>query len=1042
MLLRSNRVVASDRLAQWLWEDGEKVANPRAALHTYIRRLRATLEDPDLIETSAAGYSIRADAGTLDLIRFRELATRAKATAEPQQRAQLLDAALKLWRGPVLEDIPSESLRNDFGHALTEELLQVREQYFDVEMRLGRHAMLIRDLREAAIENPLRERLWEQLMLALYRAGRQAEALDVYQQVRGFLIERLGTEPSDHLRTLHQRILTSDPSLVDLGIEHGDEPATSSTPSAAPRQLPPAVVGFTGREAQVAAAEAVLRKTGDFGGVPIVSFSGSPGVGKSALAIHLAHRVRDCYPDGQLYVNLHGHGSGQPATPASVIAQFLRAMGTPTNGIPLDVEEQLNMFRSLLADKRVLLVLDNAINAAQIEMLLPGTDSCGVIVTARRRLSGLAVSYGAHAIHVDTLTPVESRALVLKTTATVGLSLTPALADALAELCAHLPLALRIALANLIGAPNPEPELFVDDLRDGNRLAAFTVDDDTESAVSAAFLLSYEALASDERRAFQLLGLVPGPDFAAGTLAALGDITVAAARRLLDRLAGANLLQPDAPGRFSFHDLLRRFARDRIQVESGQDLVEPALQRLGSWYWAMVDAAARVLHRDFVRLPAPPLEFVAETLPADADQAMAWLLAEQSNLVAAIQFFARTEPYRFSWHLADGLRGYFWTGNHRMDWLESTNAALDSAVAAGDPQATAAMYRSLANLYTTMGQYPRALEFYAQALDIHRRQHQVEEAAAILNNMGLVYLSSGRIDELEQVCQEALVLETELGDQRTMATTLGLLGSVHASRGRMTMAMEVFERCLLLARELGIQHIEGYGLRGMALACYELGDLDAAEAHCAQAMAVAQRIGSSYDRSIALYSSALIALERGNTEAARREAEEAIQTFVDCGDRTYEIETICLLVALDVEQGAWSSMAQRARHALSAGREIGYANGIATSAAWLALAEFFMGEEERAMEYVRTAHETVTAGIDPIAESKVQLLLGHLHLHARNPAESIRCAERALDICRTSDQRLRLADAERLLDAARANEPASVTVSAVLRPVHVVRERG
>lgn len=1018
LLLRPNRVIAGDRLAQWLWSDEEGVANPRATLHTYIRRLRTGLRNPRLIETSAAGYCIRVDASSLDLIRFRELVAQAGETEGLEQRSELLTLALGLVRGPMLEDIPSEFLRRDFGTALTEELLQVREQYFDVEMRLGRHVTLIRDLREVAIDNPLRERVWGQLMLALYLAGRQAEALDVYQQVRGFLIEQLGTEPTGHLRALHQRILNSDPGLTDFG-SRTDEPAVSP---GVPRQLPPPVVGFVGRGTEIAVAETVLRNTGETGVVPIVILCGSPGVGKSALAIHIAQRVRDGYPDGQLYVNLRGHGMRSPATAASVISQFLRALGTPANAIPLDAGEQLNLFRTQLADKRVLLVLDNAVSAAQIEMLLPGTPSCAVLVTARRRLSGLAISYGAHAIDVDTLEPAESRSLVLETTAAAGVSITAELADELAALCAHLPLALRIALANLTAAPNADPELFVGDLREGNTLAAFTVDDDTRSAVCAAFSLSYETLAPDEQRAFRLLGLVPGPDFTAGALAALGDITTAEARRLLDRLAGANLIQQHAPGRYTFHDLLRRFAQDRIAAESEQDLVEPALHRLGSWYWAMVDASARVLHRDFVRLPAPALVFAPDTAPANEDQAMAWLIAEHPNLVATIVFFARTEPHRFSWLLADGMRGYFWTGNHRTDWLESTTAALYSAITAGDSSATAAMYRSLANLYTTMGQFQRALEFYAQALEIHRGQGRTEEVAAILNNMGLAYLSAGRLDELETTCREALELEVGLDNRRAEATTLALLGSVHASRGRTTTAIEVFDRSLLLARELGIQHIEGYSLRGITLAFYELGDLGTAQRYCDQAMAVAQRIGSSYDRSITLYGLALISTERGDEAAARRYAQEAIQTFADCGDRTYEIDTICLLAFLDVGQRAWSDAAARADHALSAARDIGYANGIAMSAALLAVAEHSRGNAPRALDCVDIACSTVATLIDRTAESKVWLILGYFHLLARNPVVSVECAERALAICRENGQRLRIADGERLLASARERE--------------------
>jgi tetratricopeptide (TPR) repeat protein len=643
--------------------------------------------------------------------------------------------------------------------------------------------------------------------------------------------------------------------------------------------------------------------------------------------------------------------------------------------------------------------------------LLPGSPDCAVLVTSRRRLGGLVVSNGARVLQVDMLDRRESRHLVTEMLAAADIDVTVEVADELGELCAHLPLALSIALANLVTVPGADPEHYLADLREGNRLAAFTVEDGAASAVSAAFSLSYNALEPAERQAFRLLSLVPGPDFTADALAALADTTVARARRLLDRIATANLLQQHAPGRFQFHDLLRRYARERIEIEEDDTVTGPALERFGWWYLAMVDGAADLLHREFVRLPYPRPGPVGQPGPGDRHQAMAWLFAERPNLVAAVRHFARNEPRHLSWHLADGLRGYFWTGQYRTDWSESTAAALASAIEAGDEHGTAAMYRSLANLHNTLGDYPRAIEFHQQSLAIHRRQGLAEETAATLNNIGLAYLSTGRIDELEAVCREALTIEEQLDSRRCESTTLGLLGAVHWARGEIASAIDVFERSLRIAIELGIHHIESYGLRSLGLAYYELGELDLAQRYFAQAIQVSERIGSSYDRSIALYGLALTHREAGDIAVARDYAERALAAFQECGDRTYEVETICVLAMLDGDQGEWRRGASRAREALAAARKVDHPDGVATSLAWLAVAEHRSGRVEHALGFGEAARRAIRDGVNRITEGKVWLTLAHLHLLAGDAHGSEDCAAQALAVCRDTGQRLGVARA-------------------------------
>ncbi|GAB1642663.1 BTAD domain-containing putative transcriptional regulator [Krasilnikovia sp. MM14-A1259] len=967
LAMHPDRAVSVGELTDWLW-DGADVAHPRGAVQTYVRRLREALRVPGLVETTPGGYLLRLSGVQLDLVQFRRLAAEAGRTDDLRERAGLLRQALGWWRGPALADIPSGTLLRDVGPGLAEERLRVLQARFDVELRLGHHHDLVREIRTAAVDNPLHEPLWAQLMLALYRCGRQAEALDVYQQVRGLLVDRLGTEPGEPLRHLHQRILTGDARLA--------EPvAHDSGPAAVPAQIPAAAVGFVGREHELRTALAVLAPDRERTVVPIVLLSGPPGAGKTSLAVQVAHRARQAFPDGQLFVDLRGFDHGPAQAPTSVLAQFLRALGLPHSAIPLGLDEQVNLYRSQLAGKRMLVVLDNAADQDQVTPLLPGAPGCAVLITSRRRLGGLVVSNGARVLQVGMLAPGESRRLVVDLLAAADVAVSAEVADELAELCAHLPLAISIALAKLVTVAGTDPVRYLADLREGNRLAAFAVDDGDPGAVSATFALSYDALEPAERRAFRLLSLVPGPDFTAEALAALAEVTVAQARRLLDRIAAANLVQQHRPGRFQFHDLLRRYARERL---AAHDDAAPALERLGRWYAAMVDGAADQLHPEFIRLTLPPSGSPEPSRPGDPHQAMAWLLADRANLVAAIGHFAHSGPRRFAWLLADGLRGFFWTGSYRTDWLETTRAALAAALAEGDDDGTAAMYRSLANLHNTLGDYAQAIAHHHQALAIHRRHGRLEESAATLNNIGLAYLSLGRIAELEAVCREALTIEEQLASPRCRATTLGLLGSVHWYRGETSAALEEFGRSLRISRDLGIHHIESYGLRSLGLAHHALGELDRAQGYFLDAIEVADRIESPYDRSIALYGLALTHRDRGDRAAARDCAERALRDFQECGDRTYEAETMCVLAMLDGDEGDWAGSVRRARQALGAGRRVAHADGIATAHAWLAVTYHRTGRSGPAERHAERARQVLRDGVNRVTEGRVRRLLAEV----------------------------------------------------------------
>lgn len=1014
LLLRSGEVVDNERLAEWLWDE-RKPSNPRGALHTYVRRLRMLLGDSDLVETAAGGYRIDVAEAELDLTRFRRLVRLARQAETPEERARLLAEALSVWRGAPLADIPSDSLRRDECPALEDERLGALEAYFETELHLGRHGQLVKDLRTAAMDNPLRENFWSLLMLALYRSGRQAEALDVYQQARRELVEQLGVEPGERLRALHTGILESDPALA---APNGPRPGVGEAVTV-PAQLPPLAMGFVGRDDVVDRVETMLPPVPDRTGVPVVVLSGPPGVGKTALAVWLGSRVRGTFPDGQLYVNLRGYEQGgehAPLPPDQVLSQFLRSLGVPAEQIPVDPVEQANLYRSKLTGKSVLVVLDNASSVEQVLPLIPGDAGCSVLITSRRQLRSLAVTHGAQVIRVGTLSPLESAELVTGMMRQAAVAIEPDVVREVVALCCCLPLALRIAAANLIGAPGGQTEDYLESLRQGNRLAALSVDGDTTSAVSTAIALSYDALTPDDRAVFRLAGLFPGSDFTPAAVSVLADISEAQARTGLSRLETASLLQQPAPGRYQFHDLLREYAQGRALAEHSARERAEALERLGQWYLAGACAAADVLYSEFVRLAQPErpkATFDAPQFPNES-HATAWLLAERRNLMACVRHFGTHGPHHLSWHLADALRGFFWTGKYRTEWRETTRIGLSAAETHDDERGIAAMHRSLANLHNTLGDYERAIAHQEKSLALHDRLGMAEEVAATLNNMSLAHLSLGRGVRAEEAARRALDVAHSIRSPRLEATTQGLLGFIHWTHGDMARATECLTASLATAGGLGLHHISSYSLRNLGLVRQATGELSEARSCFTRALKVSESIDSSYDRSISLYGLALVDLDIGRHETALDSAQRALSSFQECGDRTYEVETLCLLSAISAGLDSLPESARYAATALDGARQIGYVDGEAYALARMAVTDGLLGREDAAV-HAEAARSLAEGSVNHIARSKVLLELAPLYLSLGDPHRAEECAQLALALSQPTAQRLNIARAQHVL---------------------------
>lgn len=874
LLLRPNRVVPVTELVEHVW-GVTPPARTRGTLQTYVMRLRAALGDPSLIQTAADGYRMRVDPLAVDVHQFADLAARGRAAAAADDLVTARKAfaeALELWRGPVLSDVPSETLYAEHAPRLTELLMTVHEQRIDVELALGDHADLVPELFALTRDHPLRERFWGQLMIALYRGSRQAEALEAFRQLDRTLDEQLGIDPSEELRALHQAILVGSPELAAPTARREPERVP-----AAPMRLPDDIADFTGRSWHVERISGLI--TG--GAVPIVTLAGQPGVGKTTLAVHVAHLLRERFPDGQLYVDLRGYALGPPADGMDVLSRFLRALGVPPDEIPPDADEQSTMLRSLLSGRRMLLVLDNASAPAQVRPLLPGTASCRVIVTSRDDLRGLIAMNGARTVPVDVFSPAESASLL---SALLG----PGDHAELAARCGHLPLALRVAAAYLAG-------------RDDVTISGSPIE------------LAYAALPPAPQRLFRLLSLVPGPDFTAEAASALADVD---AEGLLTVLAIANLVavpkSTSAPGRYRFHDELMRYAAALREKSDSPAEQQMAWTALVNHYVLGVERCAELLYPGIVRLPSsasgPPPRITTSA------EALAWLDAERPNLTAAIRQAAEHGPAPLAWQLADGLRGYLWIGQHVGEWLATAHHGLQAAQASAHRPAEAAMHANLGTLYLRLGEYALSVEHHNLAIELYRALGDKDAEASVLNNLSLVHRRSGEL----RAAKDALVRCLEmLRSEESVTIGLHNLGQLAVELGEIDGAVEHFSQALALA-----PNADSHTYLGMALRLR--GRLDDARAHLERALELGNVPAGEAE---ALENLAALSLASGDHEAAFSLASRALALVADGGDQQVATSVRVTLGEVRRARSDFRGAEELFEQALATARRIGYASG-------------------------------------------------------------------------------------------------------------------
>jgi DNA-binding SARP family transcriptional activator/tetratricopeptide (TPR) repeat protein/DNA-binding XRE family transcriptional regulator len=990
LAVQSHRVVGQDEIVDVLWGD-RPPRTCRSLIHVYVRQLRTLLEPQrarrapaQTIALAPGGYRLELSVDQLDVATFDHLVGRAGAAqgvGDADQAEALLGQALRLWRGPVLADGGAWVRQHPAVVALGQRRLAATLAYADVALTAGRPDEALVALRAVGPDEPLHEGLHARLMLALAGSGEQATALQVYLAMRGRLADELGIEPGPEIAAAYLRVLRQQQGRA-TGLAAGAGPAETPVPA----QLPATVPAFTGREEHLRALAAALQEA-DGRSTVIAAIVGTAGVGKTALAVHWAHQVRDRYADGQLYVNLRGYASGPPLRPIEALARFLHALGIPSEAVPVELHEASALFRSLVADKRMLILLDNANHPDQVRPLLPGGSGCHVVITSRDRLAGLVARDGARPLSLDVLTPNESHVLLGRLIG-VGRVLGELTATAdLAELCARLPLALRIAAANIASQPRHTVTTYTAQLREGNRLAALVVEGDEETAVRAAFDLSYRALPSPAQRLFRLLGLAPGPDLTAEAAAALADIDVTDAARLVDQLASANLLDQPVPGRYGLHDLMRLYALERVTAEETEPARAEARARLFDLYLHRVHAAARRLYEGPLRLPLPssprgPVDF------RDDAAASAWLESERGNLLAAIASANAAGPTEFAWLLADGLRGYLSLRMYTVDWLAAGRVALEAAEAAGDLRGQAASLVSLGVLHARLSRLLDANVYLHRALELARRADWTQAVAVCLSNIGGVYVELGRLADAAEPLREAIETARAIGLTFTAAAALSNRAGVSLHLGRLDEAVAENTEALSILEAAGIRDGQGEIRGNMADPYRLLGRLDRAMEHATAALSVQQASGNRASEAMTLRTISMILRDAGRPGEALTFAERAAATAAEVGHSGGEALAHAGLAAVKTALGRHREAVADGERALRLARASNHLMPEVHALVILADARRRHGERAAALTYATSALSIAQAAGFQLLEAQAATELAEIHadLGARDAA--------------------------------------------------------
>ncbi|MFF3750925.1 BTAD domain-containing putative transcriptional regulator [Streptomyces sp. NPDC002018] len=976
LVLKHPEPATHQEIVETLWPSGPPHSY-QSLIHTYVSQVRQLLEPerptgqtPPSVERIPNGYVLRADGNQTDMRRFDELVARARRTQHADHREiayESLTQALQCWRGPVLSDVDPVLRQHPAAVAATERRLEVALLHADLALALGRPEQSVKVLWEMANSEPLHEGVHARLMLTLAGCGEQAAALNVFKSLRERLDEELGITPGEEIREAHMRVLRQQIPRPERAGFPSEGPRTTAKPA----QLPAGTSSYVGRGRQIQTLNSLLDTDGS-GQTPIVTVVGPPGVGKTALVLHWAHARREHFDDGQLFVNLRGHSPLPALSPVDVLARFLRALGAPPDQVPSSEEEAAAMYRTLLADKRMLIVLDNANSVDQVRPLLPGNGECCVVITSRSRLAGLVASDGARHLGLEVLNLNEAHTLLGGILGERRAAAEPDALMDLARLCGWLPLAIRIAAANLIANSTMSVAQYCAELAGDNLISGLRVEGDERSTIRAAFDLSYLALPEPAQRTFRLLSLTPGSDITSHGAAALIGTAPGDAGRLLRFLADAHLVQEVAPGRFGMHDLLRSYARELARDE---EEARDAGRRLLDWYVSNAEAAARLLYPE-ERSPVPPADRgrPADALVSDAAQASRWFENECDNLVSTVLHAAKSGDHRVAWRLAEAMHGYLSLGLYTADWLTVATAGLSAATADNDLRARSAAQLRLADWHWVQGSNAQAQDLFTAAL----------ESA------------------------------TEANWLNGQAMALRRIGAAHQENGAMREASDYLSRARDLTRQA-----EGVGaaddLMNLGLICWKLGRLEEAVAHYSQAARLFRDMGSPSGVAVSRTNLGIVYRAMGRPSEAVGVLSETLDIHVRSGNKASETVALSCLSAAHSDLGDHVSGQRLARAALDAAQALRNRRLEANAFFSMGAAQERALELESAANSYRQALHLAEVMNDRYPEVYALIGVARTQLRTDQPEQALATAGKALTIAREAEFRVLEASALNVL---------------------------
>lgn len=922
LLMTANHVVTVDKLIDAVWADSPP-PSARGQIQICISALRRALRGVDLIHTAPTGYLIRIARDQLDYLMFDDLLSQGRAAAADgrlEEAIEHLDRAVGLWRGPALADVPGRAAEI-IAHRLEERRIMAVEDRIEVRLTLGGHRELVDELVSLTTEHPLRERLWGFLMLALYRSGRQAEALSAYRAARKSLVDELGIEPGEQLRHLEHAILAHDTTLVFADTAETPEPTTPAAPPdrPVPQQLPADLPDFVGRAEQVAVCERAL--SGDAGTrVSIVVCTGAPGSGKSTLALRVAHRLREQFPDGAIYAELLG-STAEPRSTASVLDDFLRAFGIAADAVPDDLDEGIKLLRSVLAARRLLIVFDDVASEQQITDLLPGVPGPAVLITSRHRLAGIP---GTTVVDVDMMSAEESTELLGNICGSHRVAAAPAATRELADICGGLPLALRIAGVRLSAHPHWSVATLLERLHDErSRLDEFA---HGEFGVRSLLTDVYESSSEPARRLFRLLSVADLREFSTWHGAALADCRPEEAAVLLDQLAEGRLVDAvsspvTGDPRYRLHGLVRVFASERARAEEDEtDCRAAATRVLGALLAFAEEAHLRLYGGNYAALRGSSVRWPGAAACFDRflGDPLAWFDEERAGLEAGINQAARLGLDELCWELAVAavtvyeVRGLFaeWRASHHTA-LEATRrannrrgraavlaslgslglaqhsdqdgaillAALELFEQFDDDTGIGLTLRNLAHLDRIQGRPQQAVERYELALARFRATGDEVAQAHLITGLARTYLDLGRPDKAEALAKESLMLGQRLNNRRLQAQALHRLGEVFTDTGQQLAAKAVFQEALELTRLLGDWVGQTYALNGLGAVLLAQRQLGEAEVYFAEAVEISESSNDENARARAIFGMGQVYAQRSEYERAEHYLVRAANAF-------------------------------------------------------------------------------------------------------------------------------------------------------------------